>query len=480
MKTYHQLLPVAYFLSLILLSATQITPQGPETEDSLTTRIDSIAQAYMDGGKVTGISIAVLQDQKVLYNRTVGHADLDKKQPLSNQHYFLMASISKLVGSTVVMKLVEEGKLSLDQTLAELLPDFPRPGQAQKIKLRHLLSHTSGLQDYAAEIDSAYIKTRQDPTKADYYGFLENHDLLFEPGSNFAYSNSGYLLMAMIVERITGQDYQSEVNRIINQPADVDLQLIALRNVDPLMAPYYELNGDTFKHIPHWTWIKGDGGLTATSLDLARFAFKWTDGSIISKNSLEQMSAPTALGNGMTSGYGLGVRTGNLEGEPVIGHTGGNKSFKAVMQYYPQRNMSVVVMVNTDNTTSDAFYIAGFVALAALDKPVPNLKGLEVTLPAGNFEGDYKRYGYGSDKAYHTIYKDKMGRLYRKTRNSKSNGQRLYHLGDQQFAPENFPMDRIIFETDAQGEVLGFNEYYNGFFFRAPMKLSVENAMSDK
>ncbi len=462
-------------LCWIMLFSGKGLAQGPllpskPNRKIIAVKIDSIAQSFLEGGKVNGISIAVLQNEEVLYNKTVGHADLAKTQPLSNQHYFLMASISKLVGATVVMKLVEEGKLSLEQTLSDLLPDFPRTDQAQKIKLSHMLSHTSGLQDYASVIDSAYIKTRQDPTVEDLYNFWTDHELTFEPGSNFAYSNSGFWLMGRIVERVTGHDFQEEVDRIINRPARVDLKLISLRNSHELMAPYYELQEDKFQHIPHWTWIKGDGGLTATSLDLARFAFKWADESIISKESLEKMCRPTPLGNGMTSGYGLGVRTGNLEGEPVIGHTGGNKSFKAVMQYYPQRNMSVVVMVNTDNTTSDAFYIAGFVALAALEKKVPELKESTEAIQS-NYEGEYARFQYGSSRASHTLYLHNNGRLYRKSTGSKSEGQHLYHLGGPVFAPESFPMDRIIFETNINGNVLGFREYYNGFFFRAPLKV---------
>ena len=475
----YSLLPLCWIMlfSGTCLAQDPLLPSKPNQE-IIAIKIDSIAGAFLEQGNLTGVSIAVVFDEETLYHSTFGYADLEKTQPLSNKHYFLMASISKLVGATVVMKLVEEGKLSLDQSLEELVPDFPHPHQARKIKLRHLISHTSGLQDYAAVIDSIYIKTRQDPTKEDYYKFYKEHELLFEPGSNYAYSNSGFRLMAMIVERITGQTFQSEVDRIINRPSGIDLQLIAKRHSDPLMAPYYEFQKNKFQHIPHWTWIKGDGGLTATSRDLALFPFKWIDETIVSKKSLEEMCRSTPLGNGMTSGYGLGVRTGNLEGEPVIGHTGGNKSFKSVMQYFPQRKMSVVVMVNTDNTTSDALYIAGFVALAALEKPVPELQEAMEGLQT-NYEGEYERFQYGSSRASHTIYQNDEGQLYRKSTGSESKGLHLYHLGGHVFAPQTFPMDRIIFETDTKGNVLGFREYYNGFFFRAPVKVRPK-AMSTK
>ena len=107
-------------------------------------KIDSIGNHFIEGGKVLGFSIAVVQRGETIYNKGFGHVDTARTKPVTPDTRFLLASISKLVGTTLVMKLVEEGKLSLDDTLLELLPDFPNREMANGIKLHHLLSHTSG------------------------------------------------------------------------------------------------------------------------------------------------------------------------------------------------------------------------------------------------------------------------------------------------------------------------------------------------
>ena len=124
----------------------------------------------------------------------------------------------------MTMKLVEEKKLSLENTIEELLPDFPNTDQAKQINLKQLLDHTSGLKDYASVIDSIYMITRVDPTVQDYYNFFQYHPLDFEPSTHFNYSNSGYVLMAEIIEQVTGNSFEEELNRIINLPSGFKFQ----------------------------------------------------------------------------------------------------------------------------------------------------------------------------------------------------------------------------------------------------------------
>src|SRR5690606_12203998 len=117
---------------------------------------------------------------KVVYSRGFGFIDSMNTKLATAENYFLMASITKLVCAAMVVKLVEEQKLNLDQTLSELLPDFPNKEQATKVKLRHLLSHTSGLKDYAEVIDSVFMATGINPTKADFYNFFGTNISIFD------------------------------------------------------------------------------------------------------------------------------------------------------------------------------------------------------------------------------------------------------------------------------------------------------------
>src|SRR5690606_10720812 len=199
------------------------------------------------------------KEGKVVYSRGFGFIDSMNMKPVTAENYFLMASITKLVCAAMVVKLVEEQKLNLDQALSELLPDFPNKEQAKKVKLRHLLSHTSGLKDYAEVIDSVFLATGINPTKADFYNFFGTNNLDFDPGQHYNYSNSGFLLTAMIIERVTGNSFGEELNRIINQATGLDIQLVADRVSDDRTTSAFEFEDSSLVYQPHWTWIKGDG-----------------------------------------------------------------------------------------------------------------------------------------------------------------------------------------------------------------------------
>ncbi|KAA3634441.1 MAG: class A beta-lactamase-related serine hydrolase [Bacteroidetes bacterium] len=465
----HKPLLFVFLLLVILVFACKETNETPHSLPSLQPdiihKIDSIGQAFHGAGGVMGIRIAVAKQGEIVYNNGFGYIDPEGSIPVTAENYFLLASVSKLVGSAMVHKLVEEKQLSLDQTLQELLPDFPNEDQGRKILLKHLLSHTSGLKDYADVIDSVYQETRIDPTLEDYYHFFQAHELDFEPGTSYNYSNSGFILMAMIIEKVTGNTFENELDRIINQPTGLRLKLIAERASDERTSSIFEFEKDSLIHIPHWTWIKGDGGMTATSGDLVLFPFYWSDGTIISETSFEDMCTPYRFNDGVSTGYGMAVRTGEFEGEFCVGHTGGNRTTMAVMKYYPELKTSVAVMVNTDNTPADALLVEGYVSLALQGKQSPNLEQMEITdFDADQYLGEYQTYKnryYGSGNQSMVQYPDDP-HLYRKRSGSDSKGQKLFFLGDHSFGYESFPMDRLIFETDTSGNVAAFNTYWNG------------------
>ena len=437
----------------------------PLVDSMVIKQIDSIGETFLSKGGVMGLAIAVAKEGKLAYGRGFGYIDSAKTKPATDKSYFLMASVSKLVCATITLKLIEEKALTLDQTLYALLPDYPNEEQAKKIKLRHLLTHTSGLKDYAEVIDSVYIETGINPTTTDYYEFFRTHKLDFEPGTHFNYSNSGFILMAMIIENITNKNFGEVLNRTINEPTGLDIKLIADREFDDRTTSFFEFKDSTLMYQPHWTWIKGDGGLTATVNDLALFPFYWSNGTIVSEESFADMWTPTKLTDGINTGYGIGVRTGKFEGEYCIGHTGGNKTTSAIMKYYPNLKTSIVVMVNTDSSPADAQVIEGFVSLAVLKKPIPNLERIAIDdfdpLPyVGDYSSSPNMY-YGEENLSIVAYKDNP-HLYKKPTGSETLGQKLYNLGDHSFGYERFPMDRIIFETDTTGEIAAFNTYWNG------------------
>lgn len=441
--------------------------------DRLVQKIDSIGNHFIEQGKVLGFSIAVLQKGDTLYNKAFGHADIGHTKPATTNTIFLMASISKLVGSTMIMKLVEEGKLNLDDTLLELLPDFPNKKQASKIKLRHLISHTSGLAEYSKVIDSIYVKNRINPGKDDLYKFFSENDLVYEPGTNYSYCNSGFVLMGMIVEKVTGKTFTEELDRIINEPTGFNIKLIGENTVNPNMSEYVELHGIKMIPEPHWTWIKGDGGMTATAIELAHFPFKWSDGTIISKKSFQQMITPTLLSDSIATGYGLGVRSGSFEGEKIIGHTGGHKSFKSKLIYMQEKQVSIVVMVNTDNTPTHANEIFAEVAAIFLQKKHPAYSENDVTtIDLSKYEGVYARPDDTNEEKAQILLNKEGTHLYYRFNGSKSEGEKMHYLGNNEFWIEKWPWDRITFDINKKNESRALREYYYGFYVELRKKVN--------
>lgn len=464
-------------LFLLIYACNNPDVKNRESGRTMGEKIDSIGNYFIHQKQTGAISIAVMQNDSLIYSNAFGFADHDHKTPVTPDHYFLLASVSKLVGSVMVQKLVEEGKLSLDQTLAELLPDYPNSLQAEKITLRHLLSHTSGLLDYAFKLDTIYIETGKAPTRKDYMDFFGEQDLLFEPGSRYAYSNSGFKLMEFIIERATGNNFSTEIDRIINQPAGLDIKLIAERDSDPLMTRYFDYSDTALIPQDHWTWLSGDGGMTATAATLARFAQKWSDGTIISSQSFKTQTTPYMLDSGISTGYGIGSRTGYFENKYVVGHTGGNQTAYAMVMYFPEMDLSIAVYDNVDGSPDGTLTIIGHVALAAmeLDEPKPINQPFSRT-DENSYSGIYEYYGYVErDPDTIEVYFNRDDQhWYRKFTGSEGEGQKLIFLGQDQFTYHPYPMDRVEFVRNTAGEVVAFRQYLNGLFQRMGFKV-IEN-----
>jgi CubicO group peptidase (beta-lactamase class C family) len=307
------------------------------------------------------------------------------------------------------------------------------------------------------------VKTGVTPTQEDLNAFFQDRELFFEPGSNYSYCNSGFLLMGWIIERVTGNSLQNEIDRVINEPTGMKLRLIREAVNDPNMAPYWELKKDSnFIPYPHWTWIKGDGGITATTIMLAQFPRQWAHGKIISDSSFQEMITPIVLIDGVQTGYGIGVRNGEFYGEKIIGHTGGNKSTYAIMLYFPERDLSVAVCMNTDHTPVSVRNIFREFTRVVMGKDVPDLSSQEVPLEGfQKYVGIYYTFDYKNENAISIEVNSDHSRL-----NYCVNHEcePMIHTGNNKFCVNRWPYDLIEFHVDEEGKALAIKEYYSGFY----------------
>ena len=443
-------------------TSTDVQVPGAAGHDVIVARIDAIATAALANGPLAGLSIAVVRGQDVIVSKGYGYADLAGKVPATADTIYDIASITKLFTSTAIMKLAQAGKVNLDDDLASLLPEFPNTDQAKRITVRHLLSHTSGLSDYEAAHTEYWLAGGKPVTAKFVLDYLSGRPLKFEPGSQWSYSNSGYYLLGMIIERLSGRPYGEYVREEIAAP----LKLAATAPCDLVFGSAPATRGyDATKSglvasrligAPN---IVADGGLCSTVRDLARLPGALAGGNVVNGASLAKMREQTTLASGVAIDYGLGVRRGMLEGHELWGHTGGMDTYWSVLARYPDDDVTIVVLVNTDDADADALTVAGDVARVVLQLGEPVLADLPVTpTAAAAFSGTYDR---SSDRF--RIYAE-AEHLRRVVEGSERPPGTLRHQGRGSFGfSVGYPMNRLVFHVVGDRAV-GTSEYYNGMF----------------
>jgi CubicO group peptidase (beta-lactamase class C family) len=435
---------------------------GTAGPDATVAQIDAIAAAALAEGPVAGLSIAVVRGNDVIVSKGYGYADLAAKVPATADTIYDIASVTKLITAVAIMKLAQAGKLDLDADLASLLPEFPDAEQAKKITVQHLLSHTSGLADYVVAHTEYWLAGGKPVDAAYVLDFLAGRPLEFEPGNQWSYSSTGFYLLGMIVERASGKPYGQYVRDEIAIP----LGLAATAPCDDVFgtAPAtrgYDVteSGLTPGRLIGAPNIVADGGLCSTVRDLARLPAALARGDVVSAASLAQMKEPTTLASGVAVDYGLGVRRGMLEGHALWGHTGGMENYWAVLAHYPDDDVTIAVLVNTEGGDADALIVEGYVARAVLQLGEPILADLPVTYgEATAYRGTYQR---GPDLFHVYPY---AGHLRRAIEGSGRPHRKLLHQGQGSFAfSVEYPMDRLVFHV-AGDRAVGASEYYNGVF----------------
>lgn len=449
---------ILYFLCCLTTCAQIDSPLNINQES-----LDSLGMEILSEGSIMGFSVAITSGKRVLYNSGFGHIDVEKTQPVTNETRFDIASVSKLVGVTVIMKLIEEGRLSLDTSLEQLMPEFPEEALAEKIKLRHMLSHTSGLMDYALEMDRVFMENGVLPTKKDLLAFFKGKDLRFEPGTNYQYCNSGFMLMAFIAENITGRPWQQLIEDYINQRSNLDFQLLKYAVERPETSPIFNYGKERFDKVPTWSYVMGDGGLTTTTEMLALYPQFWSKGKIIEPSAYEKMVKPTELSNSLSTGYGYGVRNGEFLGERIIGHTGGWKTTYAIMAFFPDRNVTFAGLMNTDGTPLDMNQIFTKYMSVVLGRKIPDYSsGFKEITNLYQYVGDYHGFDTEFDHQGKTVTVNLQDGQLQYCINA--NCEKLWPMGKNKFWLKSFPYDFIEFQTNDQGKALAIKEYYYGFF----------------
>lgn len=304
-------------------------------------------------------SVFLVKDGQPIYSKSVGFADAENQKKINDETKFRIGSISKMFTSVIAFKLAEQGKLNFYETLDKY---FPTVKNANKITIDYLLNHHSGIFNFTD--DPAYADWETQPkTEKEMIDIISKYPSSFEPNTKGDYSNTNYVLLTYILQKISKMPYSDLVKKYITTPLNLTNTYVGGKiNTDKNEAFSYLLNGKIVRHSETDTSITGGAGnIVSTPKDLAVFIKALFDGKLISSNSLDKMKT-------MKDGYGYGMFQYKFDGKVAYGHTGGIDAFGSSVSYFPEQKLAEVVITST-RKNHDMNAVAGTVMYAYSNKP---------------------------------------------------------------------------------------------------------------
>ena len=316
-------------------------------------KLDELLTSHFNPSQ-PGCEVLVAKHGQIIYKKAFGNADLELNVALSPDMVFNLASITKQFTAVAILQLVEQGKISLHDSLQKFIPDFPSKGFT--ITIENLLTHTSGIKDYM-QIDypNSYME-RWDYRPKQLIDSFKNFALEFEPGTKFSYSNSGYYLLGYIIEKITGMRYQSYVQDNLLTPLGLTRTYFDSAGIIiPNRVNGYQKDDTVYKNADYWspTIEYAAGGLISNVDNL----YKWHKGlytyQILKKESLQRAFASYQMKDGTPTGYGYGWFLKTSNGIKSIEHAGGIPGFVTNEIYFPAEDVFIAILCNCGSAPID-------------------------------------------------------------------------------------------------------------------------------
>lgn len=310
-----------------------------------TAAVDRAATEVLKATQLPSASIAIVEQGRIVYAHAYGQQGPGR--PAVTTARYPIASISKQITATALLMLADEGKLSLDDTVAKYCPDLT---DADKVTIRQLLSHTSGYRDYWPQ-DFPFAAMEKPVTPREILDRWAKAPLDFAPGSQWQYSNTGYVIAGQIAEKVSGEPLMSFLRQRMFQPlamasaVDADTGMTA---ADAVPHTRYALGPVRVERPPAAGWLFAAGELAMTAGDLARWDIGMIDRKLLSPTAYAAQQTPVTLTGGKPTDYGLGIQIGDASGHRMLEHGGEAVGFLSENRVYPDDRAAIVVLVNGD------------------------------------------------------------------------------------------------------------------------------------
>lgn len=380
-------LATAPLLTLLLVLHT---PASQAQDPTLATRIDNAIAPLFKAGE-PGATIIVTRAGQQVFRKAYGMADVAKGQAMTPDTVMRIASITKQFTATAILLLADEGKLALDDDIRKFLPDYPVGGKP--ITIEQLLTHTSGIANFTSK-PGFEAGVAKDMAPGQMIATFKNDPLQSEPGTRYAYSNSGYFLLGAIIEKVSGLSYAQFVEQRIFVPLGMDNSAYDghERGGAP-RAQGYTRSSTGFEHgkVVSMTQPYAAGGLVSTVDDMARWDAAVTAGTLLKPASQQQALAAHILADGKSVPYGYGWNVDKLRGMTMQSHGGGIYGYSSYALRLPGQQLYVAVLTNADSGLAAADMVAMKAAAIAAGNPFP--EHTAVTLDArllDTYQGSYR------------------------------------------------------------------------------------------
>ena len=322
--------------------------------------IDSIFAAYARPGG-PGCAVGVYQSGKVIYARGFGLANITNDVPITRATRLTTGSVSKQFTAASIALLVQAGKLSLDDDVRKYVPELVDYGTP--IKIRHLVHHTSGLRDFWELVDLAGMRPDDGYTVDDMLALAaKQKGLNFPPGSEYRYSNTGYLVLGVVVKRVTGQSLRRFADSAMFKPLGMNETLFLDDHNEVVRgrAMAYSPSGSTWK-INVWNNdLVGQGGIVTSLADLQKWDENFYTGQVGGREFIDLVQSTEPLSGSGKNDYAFGLTVQTYRGQPLVQHTGATGGYRAAIYRFPAQHTSVAMMCNvsTANTSAMALGMA--------------------------------------------------------------------------------------------------------------------------
>jgi len=398
-----------------------------------------------------GAVVLVARGKEILYYEAIGKNNVEKNTKMTKDAVFRIGSLTKPFTATAILMLVEENKISLDDTIQQYIPDFPI--KAYPVTIEHLLTNTSGIKNYFEIKNPA--KEREHYTPREGISYFEDEPLEFEPGTQYRYSNSNYYLLGYIIEKVSGLTYpdfiRQRIFNVVGMPHSCYGQVSNRRS--QLATGYSRLNGKIENAaLEEITSIYSAGGLLSDAMDLLHWHQALFDGKLISKELLKKATSRFTLKDGRLSEYGYGWFISGLDSMTSIEHSGSTDGYQTDFVYIPEKDIRVITLFNCYKTDREWVMATNDIARLAMGKPLQEDIQLSEKI-LRQYTGTYKH-----NEEWQMIFTMKGSDLYVRCPKAGLPDVRLYALRENYFYTKETPIKfELLKQADGSMLLVTYN-----------------------